>query len=124
MAVPAALGPPESVIVADPDPGGSPRLVTLVYRGGGVRLDQFDGGLDPGFLKSASDAEWTQVAAGTALWLPTSHPVTYVDRGGVAHTEAARLAGPTLVWSAGAVTYRLEGVATLAEARTIAASLR
>jgi hypothetical protein len=50
--------------------------------------------------------------------------VTYVGRDGVERTGTARLAGPTLIWSSGELTYRLEGLADLAEARTVAESLR
>jgi hypothetical protein len=120
---PAALGTPE-VTVADPDPDGAPRVVTLTYRGGAIRLDQFDGRLETGFLKSAPDAQWTQVGGQPAVWLPAPHPVTYLDRSGVERTEGARLAGPTLVWAHRSVTYRLEGLASLAQARTVAESLR
>ncbi len=120
---PAGLGTPE-VTVADPDPDGAPRVVTLTYRGGAIRLDQFDGNLESGFLKSAPDARWTEVAGQTAVWLPAPHPVTYVDRSGVQRTEGARLAGPTLVWADRSVTYRLEGLRSLEQARTVAESLR
>ena len=40
---PATLGVPEQVLLADPDDKGAPRVVTLTYRGGAVRLDEFDG---------------------------------------------------------------------------------
>lgn len=121
---PAGLGEPEQVLLADSDPAGTPRVVTLVYRGGALRLDQFAGGLDPVFRKSAPDGEYTQIGGQTAIWLPRPHPLSYVDRNGTARTEVARLAGPALVWSTGEVTYRLEGVATIAEARDIAGTLR
>ena len=57
------------------------------------------------------------------MWLPGPHPVTYVDRKGIERTETARLAGPTLIWATGTVTYRLEGLPTLKEARAVALSL-
>lgn len=121
--VPAALGAPERVELGDPDPSGAPRVVTLVYRGGTLRLDEVDGGISPYFFKTAPEAEETDVAGAQALWLPEPHPISYVDRTGAERTETARLAGPTLIWSNGLVTYRLEGLATLTEARTVAASL-
>jgi hypothetical protein len=108
--VPAALGVPEEVTLADPGPEGAPRVVTLLYRGGAVRLDQFDGTLQISFLKTAPDAEWTGLGVGAGIWLPSAHPVTYVDRAGVEHTAGARLAGPTLIWSDDQVSYRLGGV--------------
>ncbi len=121
--VPAALGTPEQVVVADPDPAGAPRVVSMSFRGGAVRFDQFDGGVDPAFYKSAPEARWTEIGTSTAIWVPGPHPVTYVDRDGAERTETARLAGPTLVWSSDAVTYRLEGFSSLEEARTVALSL-
>jgi hypothetical protein len=122
--VPDKLGPPERVELGDPDPSGAPRVVTLVYRGGTVRLDQFDGGVSPYFFKSAPEAQWIEVAGADGIWLPQPHPVTYVGRDGVERVETARLAGPTLVWTSGKLTYRLEGLAELEEARAVAVSLR
>jgi hypothetical protein len=125
ITVPARLGVPDDVQVADPAPDGAPRIVTLLYRNGAIRLDEFDGDLDLGFVKteSGADIQWTNVKGDDAMWLPRPHAVAYVDRAGVRHEETARLAGPTLIWSDGRVSYRLEGVPTLAEAVAIAASL-
>jgi hypothetical protein len=122
--VPDKLGVPERVELGDPDPSGAPRVVTLVYRGGAVRLDQFDGEVSPFFFKSAPEARRVEVAGGDAIWLPQPHPVTYVGRDGVERTGTARPAGPTLIWTSGELTYRLEGFADLEEARTVAVSLR
>jgi len=121
--VPTELGEPDRVTLSDPDEGGAPRVVTLLYDGGKVRLDQFDGTLDTSFAKTAPDARWSQVDDRPAIWLPGPHAVTYVDRAGVPRTETARLAGPTLIWAGQEAAYRLEGIDTLARARQIAASL-
>jgi hypothetical protein len=121
--VPAALGTPEQVLLADPDKTGAPRLVTLTYRGGAVRLDEFDGAVTPAFFKTAPDARWVEIGGHPGIWLPGPHAVTYVGRDGVERTETARLAAPTLIWVAGVVTYRLEGLTTLEEARAAALSL-
>jgi hypothetical protein len=123
LRVPAALGPPEQVLAADPDDTGAPRVVTLVYRGGTVRLDQFDGTLELAFAKAAPDAQWVSIGPDSGIWLPRPHPVTYAGRDGIERTETARLAGPTLIWSSGPVTYRLEGVPAKDEATTVARSL-
>ncbi len=120
---PAVLGSPDRVLLADSDKNDAPRVVSLVYRGGTVRFDQFDGTLEPAFLKTAPNAEWVTLGDGAA-WLPEPHPVTYVGRDGVARTETAHLAGPTLIWATGGVTYRLEGLTTLDEALTVARSVR
>jgi hypothetical protein len=58
-----------------------------------------------------------------AVWVPAPHPVIYVDRFGVERTEAARLAGPTLIWATGNATYRLEGLPDLDSARAVAESM-
>ena len=98
-------------------------MVTLLYRGGAVRLDEFDGTVSPYFFKTAPEARWVDVGTADGIWLPAPQPVTYVGRDGQEHTETARLAGPTLIWTDGEVTYRLEGLADLAEARRIGLSL-
>jgi hypothetical protein len=121
--VPVALGVPERVEVADPAPDGAPRVVTMSYRGGSVRLDQFDGQMQTHFLKTAPDAKYVQVDGDFAVWFPGPHALVYVDRAGQEHTVGARLAGPTLIWTVGEVSYRLEGVPDLVEATTIAESL-
>jgi RNA polymerase sigma factor (sigma-70 family) len=123
IGVPAGLGVPDRVELADPTATGAPRVVTLIYRGGAVRLDEFDGRADPSFNKSVADVVWLDVAGAPALWLPTPHAVEYVDRTGVSHVETARLSGPTLLWTVGLVAYRLEGVDSLPDALAVADSL-
>jgi hypothetical protein len=122
--VPQALGPPERVEIADAAPDGAPRIVTLFYRGGAVRLDQFDGRLEPGFVKAAPEARWTEVSGTYALWFPGPHTLVYIDRQGRHQVAGARLAGPTLIWNDGGVAYRLEGIPTMDEAVAIGGSLR
>ncbi|GIJ32589.1 hypothetical protein ACIBQ2_05780 [Micromonospora sediminimaris] len=122
---PTVLGPPEQALLADPDGTGAYRVASLLYRAGALRLDTFDGRLDPVFFKQAggSDAEWTQVGAAEAIWLDGPHPVSYVDRDGITHQASARLAAATLIWADSGVTYRLEGDLTMAEAVMIATTL-
>jgi hypothetical protein len=120
---PSALGVPELVETADPAPDGAPRVVTLLYRGGTVRIDQFDGAVEGWFLKKAANAEFVTVRADFAVWVPDPHPVVYIDRFGVERTEAARLAGPTLIWASGSATYRIEGLPDLVSARAVADSM-
>lgn len=111
--VPTRLGVPDDVQLADPAPDGAPRVVSLLYRGGSIRVDEFDGRLDLGFLKRdlTDDVRWVQLGNDTGLWFPGPHAVEYIDRDGTPRDETARLAGPTLIWSAGTVTYRIEGLA-------------
>ncbi|MFI7489942.1 hypothetical protein ACIBXA_16345 [Micromonospora echinaurantiaca] len=123
--VPAALGPPEQVLVADPDGTGGHRVATLLYRGGALRLDAFDGRLDPVFHKQASGpgTELVQLDGDFAVWVGGPHTVAYVDRTGTVRVETARLAASTLIWEEAGVTYRLEGEVTKAEAMEIAGTL-
>ncbi|MDI6097183.1 hypothetical protein QLQ12_00985 [Actinoplanes sp. NEAU-A12] len=119
LGVPAALGEPERVLLAD-------RVVTFSYSGGAVRFDQFDGRLDTTFFKTSPDARFVEIGGAVtgAAWVPGPHPVTYVGSDGVERTETARLAGPALIWTTGPVTYRLEGIVTLEEAIAVATSVR
>ncbi|MEV4657246.1 hypothetical protein [Micromonospora sp. NPDC049301] len=123
--VPAKLGPPEQVLVADPDDRGAHRVATLLYRGGALRVDAFDGRLDLAFHKQTirPGAEWVQVDGDFAVWVGGPHVLAYVDRTGEVRREAARLAASTLIWQKAAVSYRLEGDLTKAEAIEIAESL-
>ncbi len=137
VAVPALLGAPTAVEIADPGPDGAPRLVSLFYpsgyasagsTGGGstngpVRLDEFDGRLDGVFVKGTPGVQWVTVGGDVGLWLAQPHPLVYVDRAGVEHTETGRLSGPVLIWQHGEVSIRLEGVADLADALAIATSV-
>ncbi|MBL7260502.1 hypothetical protein [Paractinoplanes lichenicola] len=120
--LPATLGPPERVELADPDDNGVPRVVSAVYRGGTVRFDQFAGSAGV-FFKQAPDAEWVDLGPGMSIWLPKQHTLTYVDRAGLERTATARLATPTLIWERDAVTYRLEGFTSLEPAKATALSL-
>jgi hypothetical protein len=126
IAVPARLGEPESVEVADPDATGAPRVVTLLYRRGTIRLDEFDGRYEPYFAKriAAAGVVFTSVGDEMAAWVPAPHPVSYIDRDGVRREQTARLAGSTLIWQSPGGAYRLEGVATIEEATGIASSTR
>ncbi|MCW3818188.1 hypothetical protein ONA91_27430 [Micromonospora sp. DR5-3] len=124
--VPAKLGPPEQVLIADPDSTGRYRVATLLYRGGALRVDAFDGGLDPVFQKQASGpaVEWVQVNGDFAVWVAGPHALAYVDRTGTPRVATARLAASTLIWEEAGVSYRLEGDLAQADAIEIASSLR
>ncbi|MET8093432.1 hypothetical protein [Micromonospora sp. NPDC005220] len=124
--LPAKLGPPERVLVADPDATGRYRVATLLYDGGALRVDAFDGHLDLAFHKEVSPpgANWVQVNGDFAVWVDGPHVLSYVDRAGGIRRETARLAASTLIWQDNEVSYRLEGDLTKAEAIEIARSLR
>ncbi|MFI6781319.1 hypothetical protein [Micromonospora sp. NPDC050276] len=124
--LPAKLGPPERVLVADPDPTGTCRVVTLLYDGGALRIDAFDGRLNLSFHKEVTPpgADWVEVNGDFAVWVDGPHVVSYVDRAGEVRNESARLAASTLIWQDADVSYRLEGALTQTEAIEIARSLR
>ena len=104
--VPAALGTPDGVAVS-----ADRRVVSLSWGSGAdtVRLDEFRGTIDPQFWKTAQDASIVTIAVGDALWLPTAHHVEVVADDGTRQRLAPRLAAPTLVWTQGDLTLRLEG---------------
>ncbi|WP_435055044.1 hypothetical protein [Micromonospora aurantiaca (nom. illeg.)] len=123
--VPARLGVPERVLVADPDGAGAHRVVSLLYRGGTVRLDAFDGSLDIVFHKRSVGAEVTLTQAGGefAIWVGGPHALAYVDRSGTERVATARLSAATLIWERAGVSYRLEGDLTREQALDVASSL-
>ncbi|MGC4861528.1 hypothetical protein [Micromonospora sp. DT41] len=123
--LPAKLGVPEQVLVADPDGAGRYRVATLLYDGGALRVDAFDGRLDVAFHKRVGSptVEWTQVHGDFAVWVDGPHTLAYVDRAGTVRMSTARLAASTLIWQDHGVSYRLEGDLTRAEAVGIAESL-
>jgi hypothetical protein len=123
IAVPDKVGPPEQVLLID---GTPPRVVSLLYRGGTVRLDEFDGVADLSLFKKldTQDFEYLQIAGANAVWVPSPHPLYYIDRDGRYHAESARLSGKTLIWQRGEVTLRLEGDFTKEQALEIANSVR
>lgn len=118
--VPAELGPPEGVEVSD---DGAVVSLSWTTEDGTLRLDQFEGGVDPLFWKSAPEASHVTVSGQAALWLPTAHRVTVVDGDGDVRHLPSRLSAPTLVWLSGELTLRLEGDLDLAAATRIAESV-
>jgi hypothetical protein len=123
LRLPEALGPPSTVRLVD-----DARVVSMAFGSphGQVRVDQFDGGLDPIFAKitRGSDVRRVSVAGDPAVWVDRPHPVLYLDRDGRMREESARLAGNTLIWEDEGITYRVEGDLTEAQAVAIAESLR
>jgi hypothetical protein len=125
--VPSVLGPPTTVAVTHQG-----RVVELAWSstttaGTTTRLDVLSGAPDYGYLKQVwTELTPTKVGDHDALWIGADHELQWVDHSGATETAPARTAGPTLVWvvptSAGEVTYRLEGLATLEEALEIAGS--
>jgi RNA polymerase sigma factor (sigma-70 family) len=123
IGVPALLGAPETVLASDPGPDGTPRVVSLLYKGGTVRIDEYAGELDLTFTKMVPNIAFVQVKDLPAVWIDGSHEVSYVDLSGQVHPATIRIAGPTLLWQNGSVAYRIEGLASSAEAIAVAESI-
>ncbi|MQA27079.1 MAG: hypothetical protein GEU94_16810 [Micromonosporaceae bacterium] len=125
--LPKELGPPDGVEVS-----ADRRVLSMTWSGGpdGVlRLDQFDGRIDPRFYKSLhGSAEYgdvrTELGTGQGLWFPRPHEVVVAGPGGEPRTSEARLAGHTLIWQSHDITLRLEGDMNRQRAVTIAESTR
>ncbi|HKA67481.1 MAG TPA: hypothetical protein VKG85_00025 [Actinomycetes bacterium] len=133
--VPASLGPPDAVVVADGEP---PRVVSLLYYPDSesppstpagreqpvIRIDEFHGSISPVFMKYV-DQQAEPIALGRylAFWIDQPHPVLYVDRGGRVQEERARLSGRTLIVEIDGTTVRIEGDFDKERATEIARSL-
>jgi hypothetical protein len=104
--LPQTLGQPDGVAVS-PDR----RVLSMTWHTatGVLRVDEFDGQIEPAFLKSAPRVEYVTVGTGPALWFPSPHHVVVLAPDGRTHQEPPRLAGHTLIWEYEGVTLRLEG---------------
>lgn len=126
LVAPAQLGPPPRVFL-----GPDRAVVSMVWPAGDpaapgnpVRLDQVAGQPDYAVVKKYIDEiDFTRVGGADAFWLRQPHPLAYIDANGTARTERSRIAGPTLIWTDGPVTLRLEGVATKERAMQVAGSV-
>ncbi len=117
--VPRVLGEPDAVSVTQEG-----RLLTMSWGSGHetVRLDQFDGQLNPKFYKASDDAVRVDVSFRDALWFPSPHEVDVLTENGDPMTLEPRLAAATLVWETDGVTFRLESDYTEGEAVVVAES--
>ncbi|WP_433437305.1 hypothetical protein [Nonomuraea sp. CA-141351] len=114
-----ALGDARSVTVAD-----NGRVVSMFWPNG-VRLDQFDGGVDPVFFKKLGPPwpDYVKVGPYNAWWVPGAHPLGYILRQDGTEVPL-RQAGPTLIWQQDTLSYRLEGLKSKEEAIRVATSLQ
>lgn len=133
---PAALGAADEIYVEL-----APVRVTLVYRarqgmpvtalpGISALVVEFKGSLDAPILGKAigpgTTLEAVPLSSGNAAyWLAGKpHQFFYRDSTGNIQPDTLRLAGNTLLWDAGGITYRLEAQVTRDEAVRIASSFR
>ena len=112
--VPRVLGEPTGL-------EASTGFVAMSWRtaGGTVRLEQFEAAPSPMYLKKY----WStleQVDEVDGYWFGTPHDLVLEDKNGGDRVE--RVAGATLVWVRGGVTFRLEGAPDKARATEIALS--
>ncbi|GAA3632103.1 hypothetical protein C8D88_1011464 [Lentzea atacamensis] len=110
--LPALLGTPDKLTVHEG------RFVTLHY--GNLRLDQFDGTVQPAIGKLIHGEGVEQID--DKVWVPYPHRIFYIDRKGEWRNEEPHGAGQTLIWQRGQVTMRLEGDLTKERALEISAS--
>ena len=133
---PTALGAADEIYVEL-----APVRVTLVYRarqgmpvtalpGISALIVEFKGSLDAPILGKAvgpgTILEAVPLSTGTAAyWLAGQpHQFFYKDSTGSIQPDTLRLAGNTLLWDTGGVTYRLEAQVSREEAVRIASSFR
>ncbi|MFE0146292.1 hypothetical protein ACFWY5_04080 [Nonomuraea sp. NPDC059007] len=115
---PSVLGEPGEVRISDKG-----RVVSMFWDG--IRLDQFDGGFSPVFLKEMGEP-WPDnvpLRYGEAWWITGTHRLSYLKRGDNTPLPL-RLAEETLLWERHGVGFRLEGVKDKDRAAEIANSLR
>ncbi len=130
----AGFGRPDAVYVSNDLAGGR---VDFVYRprpglpaargtGVGLLITQFSA--DPMVEKIAKGTDrvrFVEVGGASGYWFgPGEHFFAYLDREGEVRTDTSRLAGPTLLWTHGELTLRLEGQVSLSKALEIAESMR
>jgi hypothetical protein len=75
-------------------------------------------------LVRADQVEEVEVAGSPGYWVEGEHIVSYLDVRGEPMEERSRLAGNTLLWQVGEVTFRLESALSMEEAIRIAESMR
>ncbi len=69
--------------------------------------------------------EYVTVHGRQAAWIVGgTHEIAYLDPSGDLQLDTVRRSGPVLLWERGGVTYRIEGIAMLSQARRAAESLR
>lgn len=127
---------PDAVYLDTAPPGG---MVSLVWRASsglaalhntnvGLVINEFQGSLDQNlFVKMANPSQIhvVTVNGATGYWIAGGpHYVIYRDANGKVQFQEDRLAGNTLLWEQGGLTFRLESQLSEADALNIAASLR
>jgi hypothetical protein len=122
------LVPPASRVHAYLDRSLASGKVSFVWREDGRRLllSEFRGEvIVEKSVGPRTSVEHLRVRGVSGVWLTRArHTVIWRDARGNVREETRRLAGNVLLWTAGGVTYRLEGAADRAQALAVARSLR
>jgi hypothetical protein len=128
LRLPEQLSEPDRVYL---DRGAEGGAVTAVYGGAGRRAQLVLTQWHPvrllfrKLLVRGTDVETVDLDGGQALWISNGdHEVFYVGVDQRRYRAAGYLAGNTLIWQRGAITYRLEGNLVLEHALELARSLR
>jgi hypothetical protein len=124
----ASAGPVVAAFVHRPPASG---VVTIAYQRSGeplILLSQLSATLDTGLFKklggSGTTIDSVEVNGSFGYWIAgVPHEIYYLDANGDLVIDDARLAGPTLLWNAGPVTFRIEGVGTKQDALALARTL-
>ena len=136
LAVPVVLGDPDRVHLSGV---AYQPIVSMVYepRSGlpaaegtnvGAVLSELRATTDQSLIQKLTDSgatvESVDVNGELGYWVEGPHTVLVLDENGNPVEDRARLAGNTLLWSRGEITYRLEVDVTKDEALRIARSVR
>ena len=135
--IPGGLGRPDEVYVRT---GFIQDQVTLLYRarpglpaaattGAGLLLTEFRASLDRDLIEkkvaaSSTRIVATQVNGGDGYWIEGAHDLYLVGPDGEPIGDSVRLAGNVLLWEQGDLTLRIEADIQMAQALTIAATVR
>ena len=135
LAVPSGIGDPDGAFVGRPA-----RSVTLVWAASAElpEVDESGIGLLIGAIPGVTDAgavtkqatggttvELVRVGDSPAYWIAGDpHRLVVTDPDGLIVTDATRLAGNTLLWTDGDVTYRLESSLDRDQAVDLASDMR
>ena len=136
--LPTTLGAPDAAWLRRPPQGGALSLVYLpgsgrppasVETGVSILVTEFHAELDTRVLGKLAGPETTitevQVGGDPAVWIAGApHAVFYTNPDGTLGMDDLRLATNTLLWQHGSTLVRIEGMQSLDQAQSIAASMR
>jgi hypothetical protein len=134
---PTVPGLPEPVVYVDDDPPGgrvslvypaSPALPETEETGVGMLVMEFVGHVEKPFIEKLVHQNIQvleiEVDGNPGYWVEGDHTLTYLDEHGEFLDESTRVAGNTLLWQRGDLTFRLESALSMEEAIRIAESVR